>query len=139
LEDADHVAAEVALKEMSDSNLHTNNDDVVGWRVINLDNQYYVNKPPTPQYRNTRGDPEEEMVQAIGEKNDVDRWERKYKDGVVNRVCERFRERSLLGQLKYGTTLDESKEPFEAFINHAQEELMDAILYLQVLKERHNK
>jgi len=55
-------------------------------------------------------------------------------DPIVEQVVEKFQDRSKLGIKKYGTTLAESKEGFIPFLNHLQEELMDAILYIQKLK-----
>jgi len=55
-------------------------------------------------------------------------------DPIVQTVVERFQQRSAFGIQKYGTTLDGSKLPFLAWVQHMQEELMDAILYLEKLK-----
>ena len=54
------------------------------------------------------------------------------KDKVVSQVLNKFKERSKIGIKKYGTTLHENNT--DDFLNHLQEELMDAILYLQKLK-----
>ena len=54
------------------------------------------------------------------------------KDKVVTQVLNKFKERSKIGIKKYGTTLHENNT--DDFFNHLQEELMDAILYLQKLK-----
>jgi hypothetical protein len=54
------------------------------------------------------------------------------KDKVVIQVLNKFKERSKIGIKKYGTTLHENNT--DNFLNHLQEELMDAILYLQKLK-----
>jgi len=56
-------------------------------------------------------------------------------DSVVAAVIEKFKQRSELGQQKYGTTLDRKDLSVVAWINHAQEELMDGILYLEKLKQ----
>jgi uncharacterized protein YqgV (UPF0045/DUF77 family) len=53
---------------------------------------------------------------------------------VVESVVSKFRERSNVGIKKYGTTLEGNNEDVLAFINHAQEEAMDEILYLEKLK-----
>ena len=58
----------------------------------------------------------------------------KVEDEVVGRVVKKFIQRSKRGIKKYGTTLEESNEDVLAFINHAQEEAMDEILYLEKLK-----
>jgi hypothetical protein len=56
-------------------------------------------------------------------------------DSIVAAVVQKFLQRSELGQKKYGTTLDrEDLKPLD-WIQHAQEELMDGILYLEKLKQ----
>lgn len=55
-------------------------------------------------------------------------------DSVVNTVIESFIQRSNLGLQKYGTTLDREDLKVLDWIQHAQEEHMDAILYLEKLK-----
>lgn len=50
-------------------------------------------------------------------------------DRGVERVVTSFQERSAVGQRTYGTTLQ--------WIQHLQEELMDAVLYLERLKDEH--
>jgi len=56
-------------------------------------------------------------------------------DQVVERVISQLRARSTSGQAKYGTTLDRTDLSHAQWIQHAQEELMDGILYLEKLKE----
>ena len=56
-------------------------------------------------------------------------------DTVVASVIRSFQERSRAGQLKYGTTLDRTDLKALDWIQHAQEELMDGILYLERLKK----
>ena len=55
-------------------------------------------------------------------------------DTVVLSVVQSFQERSRAGQLKYGTTLDRTDLTPQQWAQHMQEELMDAILYLERLK-----
>ena len=55
-------------------------------------------------------------------------------DTVVASVVASFQERSRAGQLKYGTTLDRTDLSPLQWAQHMQEELMDAILYLERLK-----
>lgn len=55
-------------------------------------------------------------------------------DSVVNSVIDSFIKRSNLGLQKYGTTLDREDLKVLDWIQHAQEEHMDAILYLEKLK-----
>lgn len=56
-------------------------------------------------------------------------------DSVVDSVIRKFAERSRVGQEKYGTTLDRTDLKTLDWIIHAQEELMDGILYLEKLKQ----
>lgn len=58
-----------------------------------------------------------------------------FRDPVVERVVDKFVSRSDIGYKKYGVTLEEDKSNIFAWMNHLQEELMDAVLYLQKLKE----
>jgi hypothetical protein len=55
-------------------------------------------------------------------------------DSIVNTVVQRFIQRSEFGQKKYGVTLDRTDLKTADWIQHMQEELMDAILYLEKLK-----
>jgi hypothetical protein len=55
-------------------------------------------------------------------------------DSVVSAVVEKFKQRSEVGQRKYGTNLDRKDLTVFEWANHMQEELMDAILYLEKLK-----
>ena len=55
-------------------------------------------------------------------------------DTIVASVVHEFQERSRAGQLKYGTTLDRTDLTPQQWAQHMQEELMDAILYLERLK-----
>jgi hypothetical protein len=56
-------------------------------------------------------------------------------DSIVAAVVQKFLQRSELGQKKYGTTLDREDLNTLDWIQHAQEELMDGILYLEKLKQ----
>ena len=57
------------------------------------------------------------------------------KDSIVASVIESFKSRSAVGITKYGTTLDRTDLGILDWIQHAQEELMDGILYLEKLKK----
>ena len=54
-------------------------------------------------------------------------------DSIVAAVVASFLQRSELGQKKYGTTLDRTDLKTLDWVQHVQEELMDAILYLERL------
>jgi len=60
-------------------------------------------------------------------------------DPIVKQVIEKFSARSSVGIHKYGTTLDENKATLIEWLNHLQEELMDATLYIQKLKSDLNE
>jgi hypothetical protein len=64
---------------------------------------------------------------------DVD-YEFKY-DSVVTAVISKFMDRAKFGKQKYGTDLDRTDLNVPDWIQHAQEELMDGILYLEKLKQ----
>ena len=55
-------------------------------------------------------------------------------DTVVTAVVQKFLQRSEVGKKKYGVTLDRDDLSIPDWITHAQEELMDGILYLEKLK-----
>ena len=56
-------------------------------------------------------------------------------DSIVTSVIEKFKQRSAFGKAKYGTDLDRTDLSVLQWIIHAQEEHMDAILYLEKLKQ----
>jgi hypothetical protein len=56
------------------------------------------------------------------------------KDEIVEQVVDKIKSRSEVGIKKYGTTLEQNNT--DDFLNHLQEELMDAILYIQKLKNK---
>ena len=56
-------------------------------------------------------------------------------DSIVKAVVEKFLQRSAVGIAKYGVTLDRTDLGVLDWIQHAQEELMDGILYLEKLKQ----
>ena len=60
----------------------------------------------------------------------------KFRDPVVERVVDKFISRSDIGYKKYGITLEKDNSNLFEWLNHIQEELMDATLYIQKLKEK---
>jgi hypothetical protein len=58
-----------------------------------------------------------------------------FRDPVVESVVDKFIERSNVGFAKYGKTLRDDHSDLFTWANHLQEELMDAVLYMQRLKE----
>lgn len=57
-------------------------------------------------------------------------------DSIVTSVLCKFVDRAKFGQNKYGTNLDRTDLSTKDWIQHAQEELMDGILYLEKLKHQ---
>ena len=62
-----------------------------------------------------------------------------FRDPVVERVCDKFITRSNVGYKKYGKTLHDERtgkhKDLAGYLNDIQEELMDAILYIQAARE----
>ena len=56
-------------------------------------------------------------------------------DSVVYSIRSQFKQRADFGMKKYGTNLDRTDLSVLVWIQHAQEEHMDAILYLEKLKQ----
>ena len=54
-------------------------------------------------------------------------------DKIVHQVIIKYLQRSYEGQKKYGTTLDRNDLLMRDWMQHLQEELMDASLYLEKL------
>ena len=54
-------------------------------------------------------------------------------DKIVQSVIDKFKQRSEIGIKKYGTTLDQNDN--DDYLIHLQEELMDAVLYIEKLKQ----
>jgi len=63
----------------------------------------------------------------------------KFRDPVVQNVCREFVRRSDVGYEKYGQTLDNERslgmKNLQGYLKDVQEELMDAILYIQAARE----
>lgn len=77
----------------------------------------------------------EEMLEAGGYVSDST-FNYIPKDPIVEDVIRTMRARSREGIQKYGTTLYDSPDGFYKFLNHLQEELMDATLYIEKLKQQ---
>jgi hypothetical protein len=58
-----------------------------------------------------------------------------FQDKFVDRVKDKYTQRSHIGYNKYGTTLEREDIDLVGWLNHLQEELMDASLYIEKLKE----
>ncbi len=55
-------------------------------------------------------------------------------DSIVDSVIDQFINRAQFGKAKYNTDLDRQDLSVPDWIEHAQQELMDGILYLEKLK-----
>jgi hypothetical protein len=60
--------------------------------------------------------------------------EEQIQDTILIKVLSKYYERSQLGIQKYGRTLDRDDLNLTDWLNHLQEELMDATLYIEKLK-----
>ena len=62
-----------------------------------------------------------------------------FRDPVVKNIVDKFVSRSNVGFEKYGSTLDDERrlkmKGLTKYLNDIQEELMDAILYIQAARE----
>ena len=62
-----------------------------------------------------------------------------FRDPVVKNVVDKFVDRSDVGFEKYGSTLDDERrlkmKGLTKYLNDIQEELMDAVLYIQAARE----
>ena len=62
-----------------------------------------------------------------------------FRDPVVERVVDKFVNRSDVGFEKYGTTLQDERtlkmKGLQKYLNDIQEELMDAVLYIQAARD----
>lgn len=56
-------------------------------------------------------------------------------DSIVDSIIDQFIERSRMGKAKYGTDLDRDDLDILEWIEHAKQEHMDAILYLEKIKQ----
>jgi hypothetical protein len=61
------------------------------------------------------------------------------KDKIVSKVISTLMSRSETGMRKYGVTMDRDDLTFTQWMQHLQEELMDAIIYIEKLKDENNK
>ena len=57
------------------------------------------------------------------------------RDKIIQQVVDKFKQRSDVGYKKYGVTLHDDEPNMHKWLNHLQEELMDAILYIQAARE----
>ena len=60
----------------------------------------------------------------------------KVKDPIIKRVIKKFVGRSNVGYEKYGVTLMDDSSNLDEWLNHLQEELMDAVNYIERAREQ---
>lgn len=53
------------------------------------------------------------------------------KDKIIQNVINKIQNRSKVGFKKYGVTLYDDNQPLDIWLNHIQEELMDAVNYIE--------
>ena len=56
---------------------------------------------------------------------------------VLNNVQQLLKNQTEKGLKKYGHTVNPDNLDFDSWVNHACEELIDLLVYLQCLKEKH--
>ena len=85
----------------------------------------------------SRGDKEYEYYEYIMNTNDT--IDISNVDSIVRNILNKFVQRSVIGKQKYLTDLDRNDLEVRDWIRHAQEELMDGILYLEKLRQEIHK
>lgn len=53
------------------------------------------------------------------------------RDKIIEQVVNKIKSRSDVGYKKYGITLADDDQPLDVWLQHLQEELMDAVNYLE--------
>ena len=53
------------------------------------------------------------------------------RDKIIQQVVNKIQKRSDVGFEKYGVTLFDDDQPLDMWLNHLQEELMDAVNYIE--------
>jgi len=53
------------------------------------------------------------------------------RDKIIERVINKIKARSDVGYKKYGVTLKDDEQTLDTWLNHIQEELMDAVNYIE--------
>jgi len=54
---------------------------------------------------------------------------------IEDKVVTMIQERAMTGENKYGTTMERGDLSMKEWLTHLQEELLDAAIYVQKLKE----
>jgi len=56
------------------------------------------------------------------------------RDKIIERVINKIKKRSDVGYKKYGVTLHDDEQSLDKWLTHIQEELMDAVNYIEKVK-----
>ena len=56
------------------------------------------------------------------------------RDKIIEQVINKIKSRSDVGYKKYGVTLHDDDQPLDKWLTHIQEELMDAVNYIEKAK-----
>lgn len=56
------------------------------------------------------------------------------RDKIIEQVINKIKSRSDVGYKKYGVTLKDDDQPLNVWLTHIQEELMDAVNYIEKAK-----
>jgi hypothetical protein len=57
------------------------------------------------------------------------------RDKIIESVVKKFINRSDVGYKKYGVTLHKDDQPLDTWLQHIQEELMDAVNYIEKTRQ----
>ena len=57
------------------------------------------------------------------------------RDKIIEQVINKIKSRSDVGYKKYGITLKDDEQTLDTWLNHIQEELMDAVNYIEKARE----
>jgi arsenate reductase-like glutaredoxin family protein len=117
------MATDMYRQEMKVS--HDRNNKTTSIEILKNECINSINKEP-------KDASEKEIGYTLALKHVVQFIEKMPSDKIVQQVIDKFNQRSETGIKKYGTTLDQNNN--DDFLNHLQEELMDAVLYIQKLK-----
>ncbi|CAB4153361.1 hypothetical protein UFOVP622_4 [uncultured Caudovirales phage] len=98
-------------------------------QVENMYDKYFTGRVLVGDFHNKVGD----YVSLASSTFNISNNEPK-EDKIVNQIVDKFKQRSKVGIKKYGTTLAENNT--DDFLTHLQEELFDASLYIEKLKEQ---
>lgn len=119
--DDDSESEDDEIVEITRSNAMDENDD------YKVDDQDQVDDDD----EETQTEPENESDETENEETES---ETEY-DTIIQSVIKQFKDHSKMGFLKYGTTMDREDLTLLEWIQHAQEENMDAVIYLEKIKQ----